>query len=246
MEAKYIWARAVASACRLRCKEVYSWEVTSEDTWFNPGGSDDSLRRSAGRRGELGLGAAVAMCSEESTGLSGKLGTPGSVLRGSKLVDKFTTKEDLEGKTLWVLNKGGYQGFLVRGVSPDSRDHGEGKYILFPNSWERRKANVQGRKPREWTEDLHAEPLNGCSSFFLTRVLKIANQFRHGLTMVTFFCFVLFFTLKMCKLKQTSNQSWSNVCQLVLLKRQKTSMPQPLSVPTSHVPPRVDFLGFPL
>lgn len=82
MGARYSWARAVASAWRLRCKEVYSWEVTSEDTWFNPGGSDESLRRSSGRRGELGLGAAVAMYSEETTGLSRGLGTPASVLRG--------------------------------------------------------------------------------------------------------------------------------------------------------------------
>lgn len=112
VEAKYSWARAVASACRLRCKEVYSCEVTSEDTWFNPGGSDESLRRSSGRRGELGLGAAVAMCREETTGLSGKLGIPGSVLKGSKLVDKITKKEDLEGtKTL------GPQQMRVSGLS---------------------------------------------------------------------------------------------------------------------------------
>lgn len=61
MEAKYSWALAVASACRLRCKEAYSWEVTSEDTWFSLGGSDESLRRSSGRRGELGLVAEVAI-----------------------------------------------------------------------------------------------------------------------------------------------------------------------------------------
>jgi hypothetical protein len=77
--------------------------------------------------------------------------------------------------------------FLVRGVSTDSRDHGEGKHILSPNSWERLKADVQGRKSGEWSEDLHAGRQNRCSSFLLTRVLEIANQFRHGLTMVSFF-----------------------------------------------------------
>lgn len=136
--------------------------------------------------------------------------------------------------------------FLVRGVSTDSRDHGEGKYILSPNSWERRKADVQGRKSGGWTEDQRAGRLNRGSSFLLTRVLEIANQFRHGLTMVSF---PHTHTLNMWKLKQTSSQSWSNVCPSIGFseERGKTSMPRhPRFAPTSPVPPRVDFLGFPL